>query len=438
MAEVMEMLALSPTMEEGTLVEWLKKEGDTVAEGELLAEVETDKATMEMESFFAGTVLKLLVEAGATVKVGDPLAIIGKPGEDISALLGGDSAPAKKESKQEAPQQDAPAAVEEAPIDAKDDRTEPKVTAAKAVNAEKSTDGRLKVSPLARRMAQEAGIALEDIAGSGPQGRIVKSDIEQAIASPPAKANSIPSKAASSGPSAMDAGGVPRTELGLSQMRKTIARRLVQVWQSTPHFFLTMDIDMGPAMAQRTLINEQIAATGGDYKISVNDLIIKACANALARYPQMNVGFENDQLFQFEEVNIGVAVAVDEGLITPTIRDADVKSLGAIAREARELAGRARDKKLRPEEYSSHTFSISNLGMYDIDNFMAVLNPPDAGILACGAVQQVPVVKNGELTVGTRMKVTLSCDHRAVDGAVGASFLKEVRALLENPILMMV
>lgn len=426
MAEVMEMLALSPTMEEGTLVEWLKKEGDTVAEGELLAEVETDKATMEMESFFGGTVLKLLVEAGATVKVGDPLAIIGKPGEDISGLVGGGES-VKSESKQEAPKSEA-VAVSEASA------PEPKTAA-----AETGTDGRLKASPLARRMAQDAGISLEDIAGSGPQGRIVKSDIEQAIATPAMKPGSKPSAvAASSGPGVLAAGGVARTELGLSQMRKTIARRLVQVWQSTPHFFLTMDIDMEPAMAQRKLINEQIAAAGGDYKISVNDLIIKACANALARYPQMNVGFENDQLFQFDEVNIGVAVAVEEGLITPTIRDADVKSLGAIAREARELAGRARDKKLRPEEYSSHTFSISNLGMYDIDNFMAVLNPPDAGILACGSVQQVPVVKNGELTVGTRMKVTLSCDHRAVDGAVGASFLKEVRTLLENPILMMV
>lgn len=426
MAEVMEMLALSPTMEEGTLVEWLKKEGDTVAEGELLAEVETDKATMEMESFFGGTVLKLLVKAGATVKVGDPLAIIGKPGEDISGLVGGGES-VKSESKQEAPKSEA-VAVSEASA------PEPKTAA-----AETGTDGRLKASPLARRMAQDAGISLEDIAGSGPQGRIVKSDIEQAIATPAMKPGSKPSAvAASSGPGVLAAGGVARTELGLSQMRKTIARRLVQVWQSTPHFFLTMDIDMEPAMAQRKLINEQIAAAGGDYKISVNDLIIKACANALARYPQMNVGFENDQLFQFDEVNIGVAVAVEEGLITPTIRDADVKSLGAIAREARELAGRARDKKLRPEEYSSHTFSISNLGMYDIDNFMAVLNPPDAGILACGSVQQVPVVKNGELTVGTRMKVTLSCDHRAVDGAVGASFLKEVRTLLENPILMMV
>lgn len=432
MADVMEMLALSPTMEEGTLVEWLKKEGDTVKEGELLAEVETDKATMEMESFFGGTVLKLLVEPGATVKVGDPLVIIGKPGEDISALLGGAGAPAKAEAGQaESAQKEAPTEAEVSAPAAK------KETAAEASSS--SADGRLKASPLARRMAEDAGIALQDIAGSGPQGRIVKSDVEQAIATPAAGTGAKASSAAvSSGSGALATSGVARTELGLSQMRKTIARRLVQVWQSTPHFFLTMDIDMGPAMAQRKLINEQIAAAGGDYKVSVNDLIIKACANALARFPQMNVGFENDQLFQFDEVNIGVAVAVEEGLITPTIRDADVKSLGAIAREARELAGRARDKKLRPEEYSSHTFSISNLGMYDIDNFMAVLNPPDAGILACGSVQQVPVVKDGELTVGTRMKVTLSCDHRAVDGAVGASFLKEVRTLLENPILMMV
>lgn len=424
MAEVMEMLALSPTMEEGTLVEWLKKEGDTVEEGELLAEVETDKATMEMESFFGGTILKLLVEAGATVKVGDPLAIIGKPGEDISSLVGGEAAaaaPAAEAPKAEAASEPAPKETAAAP-------------AAKTV-AQEAGDGRLKASPLARRMAEDAGIALENITGSGPQGRIVKSDVEQAMASPAPSVSAQRSAAASS---ELAAGDVKRSEICLTQMRKTIARRLAQVWQSTPHFFLTMDIDMGPAMAQRKLINEQIAAAGGDWKVSVNDMIIKACANALANFPQMNVGYENEQLFQFEEVNIGVAVAIEDGLITPTIRNADAKSLGAIAREARELAIRAREKKLRPEEYSSHTFSISNLGMYDIDEFTAVLNAPDAGILACGAVKQVPVVKDGELTVGTRMKITLSCDHRAVDGAVGASFLKEVRSLLENPILMMV
>lgn len=424
MAEVMEMLALSPTMEEGTLVEWLKKEGDTVEEGELLAEVETDKATMEMESFFGGTILKLLVEAGATVKVGDPLAIIGKPGEDISSLVGGEAAaaaPAAEAPKAEAASEPAPKEAAAAP-------------AAKAV-AQEAGDGRLKASPLARRMAEDAGIALENITGSGPQGRIVKSDVEQAMASP---APSVSAQRTAAASSELAAGDVKRSEIGLTQMRKTIARRLAQVWQSTPHFFLTMDIDMGPAMAQRKLINEQIAAAGGDWKVSVNDMIIKACANALANFPQMNVGYENEQLFQFEEVNIGVAVAIEDGLITPTIRNADAKSLGAIAREARELAIRAREKKLRPEEYSSHTFSISNLGMYDIDEFTAVLNAPDAGILACGAVKQVPVVKDGELTVGTRMKITLSCDHRAVDGAVGASFLKEVRSLLENPILMMV
>ncbi len=424
MAEVMEMLALSPTMEEGTLVEWLKKEGDTVEEGELLAEVETDKATMEMESFFGGTILKLLVEAGATVKVGDPLAIIGKPGEDISSLVGGEAAaaaPAAEAPKAEAASEPAPKEAAAAP-------------AAKTV-AQEAGDGRLKASPLARRMAEDAGIALENITGSGPQGRIVKSDVEQAMASP---APSVSAQRPAAASSELAAGDVKRSEIGLTQMRKTIARRLAQVWQSTPHFFLTMDIDMGPAMAQRKLINEQIAAAGGDWKVSVNDMIIKACANALANFPQMNVGYENEQLFQFEEVNIGVAVAIEDGLITPTIRNADAKSLGAIAREARELAIRAREKKLRPEEYSSHTFSISNLGMYDIDEFTAVLNAPDAGILACGAVKQVPVVKDGELTVGTRMKITLSCDHRAVDGAVGASFLKEVRSLLENPILMMV
>ncbi|MBA2662920.1 MAG: pyruvate dehydrogenase complex dihydrolipoamide acetyltransferase [Bradymonadaceae bacterium] len=443
MAEVMEMLALSPTMEEGTLAEWLKKEGDRVEEGDIIAEVETDKATMEMESFYAGTILKLLVKPGSTVLVGDPLVIIGEPGEDISALLGGGD---KASTGDDAKAKTAPAAPSREP-ERRDEAATDRVAAGKesitktqesAQQAEadpKPTsddadgDARLKASPLARRMAKEAGLALEQLSGSGPQGRIVKTDIEQALSKPKAAA---PRAAASA------AGEVARHELGLSQMRKTIARRLVQVWQSTPHFFLTMDIDMAPAMAQRKQINDQLAAAGESWKVSVNDLIIKACALALERYPKMNVAFEADQLFQFDEINIGVAVAVDEGLITPTIRNAHEKSLRQIAREAKELAQRARDKKLKPEEYSSHTFSISNLGMYDIDNFLAVLNPPDAGILACGSVQQVAVVKDGEITIGTRMKVTLSCDHRAVDGAVGATFLKEVRALLENPILMLV
>ncbi|TXD39044.1 pyruvate dehydrogenase complex dihydrolipoamide acetyltransferase [Lujinxingia vulgaris] len=431
MAEVMEMLALSPTMEEGTLAEWTKAEGDSVAEGDILAEVETDKATMEMESFYSGTVLKLLAEPGQTVRVGDPLVIIGEEGEDISGLLselGGGAKPAAKAK----PEQAEPEEAEAAPEDTRE-------SAPAAAEEAGNDDGRrIKASPLARKMAEDKGLDLASIEGSGPGGRIIKRDIESAKAAP-AKAT----RAAAAAPSAElhAAAGiseVPGEQQPLSQMRKTIAKRLVEVWQSTPHFYLTMGIDMAAAMKVRKDINAQLAAAEAGYKVSVNDLIVKAAAAALAKYPAMNTGFAGDSLYAFDEVNIGVAVAIEDGLITPTVRNADQKALGAIAREVRELAGRARDKKLKPEEYSAHTFSISNLGMYDIDEFMAVINPPDAAILACGAVKQVPVVVDGELAVGTRMKLTLACDHRVVDGATGAEFLNELRRNLENPMLLLV
>lgn len=434
MAEVMEMLALSPTMEEGTLAEWTKAEGESVAEGDILAEVETDKATMEMESFYSGTVLKLLAEPGQTVRVGDPLVIIGEEGEDISGLLselgggGKPAAKAKPEPAESEQAEDAPEASESAPAKTAD-----------VSEAAGNDDGRrIKASPLARKMAEDKGLDLASIEGSGPGGRIIKRDIESAKAAP-VKAT----RAAAAAPSAElhAAAGiseVPGEQKSLSQMRKTIAKRLVEVWQSTPHFYLTMGIDMAAAMKVRKDINAQLAAAEAGYKVSVNDLIVKAAAAALAKFPAMNTGFAGDSLYAFDEVNIGVAVAIEDGLITPTVRNADQKALGAIAREVRELAGRARDKKLKPEEYSAHTFSISNLGMYDIDEFMAVINPPDAAILACGAVKQVPVVVDGELAVGTRMKLTLACDHRVVDGATGAEFLNELRRNLENPMLLLV
>ncbi len=421
MAEVMEMLALSPTMEEGVLAEWLKDEGDSVEEGEVLAEVETDKATMEMESFFSGVVLKLLAQDGATVKVGDPLVIIGEEGEDISELVeelqSGAAAPSESAAKEEK----APEGGEE---------TEQAAEAEGAPASRAADGGRIKASPLARRIAEDKGLNLRDISGSGPGGRIIKRDVEAA------------EKPARRAPAAelvgSDVSFVPGETTRLSQMRKTIARRLVEVWQSTPHFYLTRQVDMASMMERRKEINDQLAAAEAGLKISVNDLIVKAAAMALADYPKMNVAFTPDGLYHFDEVNIGVAVAVEEGLITPTVRNAHDKSLGTIAREIRELAGRAREGRLTPEEYSAHTFSISKLGMYDIDEFLAVINPPDAAILACGSVQQIPVVEDGELTVGTRMKISLACDHRAVDGAVGAEFLQVLVRYLENPMLLFV
>ena len=439
MAEIMEMLALSPTMEEGVLAEWLKQEGDTVEEGEVLAEVETDKATMEMESFHSGTILKLFVDAGATVTVGDPLVVIGEEGEDISDLV--DGAQSGGPAPQKAADDGDGDSDKEEDDKAQDDE---KAKAAGAEEPSTATDGeggRIKSSPLARRIAQDKGVALEAIDGSGPGGRIIKRDVESAI---------------EAGVGEQDGGQAPQAAVAgvldnvgdlsfvdgeterLSQMRKTIAKRLVGVWQTTPHFYLTRSIDMGPLMARRAEINEQLKASEAGVKLSVNDLIVKACATALANYPDMNVAFTKDGLYRFAEVNIGVAVAVDAGLITPTVRHADTKSVGSISREIRELAGRAREGKLAPEEYGAHTFSVSNLGMYDIDDFLAVINAPDAGILACGAVKDVPVVEDGELAVGTRMKVSLACDHRAVDGAVGAEFLAEVVTLLENPMMLLV
>ncbi len=416
MADVITMLALSPTMEEGTLVEWLKSEGDAVAEGELIAEIETDKATMEMESFFEGTILKLLVGKGDAIPVGAALAIVGSVGEDISSVLSGLSNGAK--------------AAPPAPATPAAPAASPTSTPAPVEAAAPAPSGdRLFASPLARRIAKEKGLDLRSIQGSGPHGRVVKADVEA----------SKPAVATKAGPPAATAAPAAGTDLPLSQMRKTIAKRLTQVWVETPHFFLTMDIDMASAMAERKRINAQLAAAEMDVKLSVNDLIVKACAVALQRCPKVNVSFQGDHLLQFDGSHIGIAVAVEDGLITPTVFNAHTKSLSAIATEVRELAGRARAKKLKPEEYTGGSFSISNLGMYGIDHFTAIINPPQAAILACGAVQKEPVVNaDGNLAVGTRMKVTMSCDHRAIDGATGAEFLIEVKKLLETPLLLLV
>lgn len=423
MADVITMLALSPTMEEGTVAEWLKKEGDTVEEGEIIAEIETDKATMEMESFFEGTVLKVLVKAGDAIKVGQPMAVIGEEGEDADAAL----AELGGASTSSAPTQDAPQ-------DAPAAQAAPTPEAAPASKA----GGRIKASPVARRMAEDSGIELSSIDGSGPNGRIVKRDVEQAMKRPAPQAAPVAQAASPAGVPAVigqmpDANGTPQP---MSQMRKTIAKRLTQVWNATPHFYLNMTIDMAASMAFRKEINAQLKAAEFNAKVSVNDLIIKACAIALKRFPAMNVAFAGNEIMQFADVHVGVAVAIEDGLITPTVRDANKKSLAQISTEVRDMATRARDKKLKPSEYGGSTFTVSNLGMFGIEHFCAIINPPEAGILACGAVEQVPVVVDGELAVGTRMKITLSCDHRAVDGAVGAQFLQHVQRLLENPILL--
>jgi pyruvate dehydrogenase E2 component (dihydrolipoamide acetyltransferase) len=439
MAEVITMLALSPTMEEGTIAAWLKAEGESVEEGEIIAEIETDKATMEMESFFEGTVLKVLVKDGDTVPVGAPMAVIGEAGEDPEEALAGlgGGGQATQDSADDAGSEDQAAEQAQASSSA--------TSAAPAASSD--TDGkRIKASPLARRIAADNDLDLAAVKGTGPGGRIIRADVEDAIESGASSAASSSAPARQAAPVAapgepLVVGEMPDASASfepMSQMRKTIARRMTQVWANTPFFYLTMEIDMGPAMAKRKEFNNDLAAAEVDAKISVNDMIVKACALALRDYPRMNTAYAGDELATFDQVHIGVAVALDEGLITPTLRDADKKSLVAISRETRELATKARDKKLKPGEYGGSTFSISNLGMYGIDHFQAVINPPESGILACGAVQQVPVVKDGELTVGTRMKVTLTCDHRAVDGAIGAEFLRRIKKMLEHPTLLLI
>ena len=465
MADVITMLALSPTMEEGTIADFFKKEGDTVEDGEIIAEVETDKAAMEMESIFEGVLLKVLVKAGDTIKVGAPIAIVGEQGEDISDLLGDASggaskAPAKKDT---APEEDP--STEKAASEAQKASNKEKRPAKADPPAPEETQGtkgynktqasaapadsdRIKSSPLARRIAKDKGIDIATLQGSGPGGRIVKEDVEAALgrdaAAPQAK-EPVPAAAA---PAPSSSAGMPPVigtlpEAGgerapMSQMRKTIAKRLTQVWQATPHFYLTMEIDMAAAMAARGDFNRQLQDAQIEAKISVNDMIVKACALALRTFPKVNVAYAGDTLAMFDEVHVGVAVAIDDGLITPTIKNADQKTLTRISNETRELATKARNKKLKPHEYGGSTFSISNLGMYGIDHFQAVINPPEAAILACGAVKQVPVVHDGQLVVGTRMNVTMSCDHRAIDGALGAEFLQHVKKMLENPTLLLI
>jgi pyruvate dehydrogenase E2 component (dihydrolipoamide acetyltransferase) len=419
MADVIEMIQLSPTMEEGRIVAWRRNEGDTVKTGDIIAEVETDKAAMDMESFFDGTLLKIVAKAGDSVKVGAILAIIGKPGEDITALLSS-TAPAAQQ-----PTAAAPAGVS---------------TPAASAPPPVGNGDRVLSSPLARKIADEAGLDVRSVTGSGPAGRVVRRDVEAALAAPtsaPAPRAAAPAPVVA--PVVLSADGLPPARMvELSPMRKAIARNLAAAWQA-PAFMLTRELDVDVLVAARESVNAALAKTEGAKKLSINDFVIKAVALALRDVPEMNSAFLGDRIALFDSADIGIAVALDGGLITPIIRSAHTKSVGQIAREAAELAGRAREKKLKPEEYTGSTFSISNLGMFGIDHFTAVLNPPAAGILAVGTVKKQPVVDgSGNVAVGSRMTVTLTCDHRAVDGAVGAKFLQRLAIYLEQPLMMVV
>jgi pyruvate dehydrogenase E2 component (dihydrolipoamide acetyltransferase) len=407
MATKVFMEALSPTMEEGKLLSWHKQEGDRVTDGDVLAEVETDKAVMELQARGAGVLRKIFASAGATIEVGNIVAVIAEPDEDIDALLASAAVPKKAPAKQEpaAPAAAPPAATAPAQV-------------APAPAAAALTGGRVKASPLARRLAHERGLNLGGLQGSGPGGRIVKRDVEGAPAAAPTPMG-LP----------LPAGGYEDVEL--SQMRKTIARRLVESIGPVPHFFLTTDVDMDQAAEAREALNALEAGP----RISYNDIILKVVAAALRQHRECNAWWLGDGKIRFfNEVHLSMAVAIDDGLITPVIRNAHLKSLREIAVESRELARRARERKLTPEEYTGGTFSLSNLGMFEIDQFTGVINPPEAGLLAVGSITEQPVVQDGELLVQKRMRLTMSCDHRVIDGATGAKFLQTVKRMLENPL----
>jgi len=434
MATKVHMEALSPTMEEGQIVKWLKAEGDAVKNGEVLAEVETDKATMELVARGNGVLRKILASEGATTPVGEVIAVIGSPDEDISALVGGSGgagSPSRAPAEETSPE--PPAAVGASEAHAPSSPQQGEAAEPPAESEETGGRGRVKASPLARRLAQEAGISLARVEGSGPGGRIVKRDVEAAVEEgAPAEEPAVSRPgAAASATSVGDYEDIP-----LTQIRKTIAKRLVESIGPVPHFFLTMDVDMSGAVETRKAINAMLADSGE--KISFNDLVLKSTAVALHRHPEVNAHWMGDRVRRFNRVHLAVAVAVDDGLITPVVRDAHRKGIAEIGREVKEMAKRAREKKLKPEEYSGGTFSVSNLGMFGIEEFTAVINPPEAAILAVGAVEDRVVAVDGHAVVRPRMKITMSCDHRVIDGAQGSRFLATLKGLLEEPVRMLV
>ncbi|MBB4636299.1 pyruvate dehydrogenase complex dihydrolipoamide acetyltransferase [Longimicrobium terrae] len=444
MATKVYMEALSPTMEEGRLVTWLKAEGDEVKEGDVLAEVETDKATMELAARGSGVLRKRFINEGDTANVGVMIAIVAKADEDISALEGGGTsapAPAAEAPKAEVPKAETAAPAAEAPKAEPAQAAAPAAAAAPApAEAAQGEGGRVKASPLARRLAAEAGLQVGAVQGTGPGGRVIRRDIQDAVARGGQQAEAQASAPAQAAAQPAAAAVAPTTdarfrEHPISQMRKAIARRLAQSIGPVPTFYLTVEVDMGEAMALRGRINERFAKEG--IKTSPNDLVIKAVSMALRRHPFVNAAWTGDSIHLYEQVHIGVAVAIEEGLITPVIRDADRKGVGEISAEVKELAGRAREKKLKPEEFTGSTFSISNLGMFGIEEFTAIINPPEAAILAVGAIgPKVVVDDSGEMVVRQRMRMTLSCDHRVIDGATGAAFLQTLKQYLEEPMMM--
>lgn len=426
-ASVIKMPKMSDTMEEGVIASWQKKEGDKVESGDILAEVETDKATMELEAYEDGTLLHIAVEAGGSVPIDGVIAIIGEEGTDWKALLKAQQAPSKSETKKTEKQ--AEPAKQEAP------KKEAVATSAapQATADTSASNGRVKASPLAKKLAEEKGFDIAQIPGSGDGGRIVKRDVE----------NFTPSQAAKSeAPAAQEAQAIsiPKVvgeehseDIKVTQMRKTIAKRLSESKFTAPHFYVTMEINMDKAIEARKGLNEM-----SPVKISFNDIVIKAVAAALRQHPDVNVSWQGDVMKKHAHIHIGVAMALPEGLIVPVVRFADNKSLSHISAEVKDFSKKAKEKKLTPEDYSGNTFTVSNLGMFGVEEFTGIINPPDACILAVGGIKETVIVENGEMRPGNVMKVTLSCDHRAVDGAVGAAFLVTLKKLLEDPIRILI
>lgn len=442
MAKIIGLPKLSPTMDEGVLVRWAKKVGDAVAVDDVLAEVETDKATMEFRSFDKGYVLALFVAEGDALKPDAPALILGAEGEDVSALIArvkgrpGETASAATTLSASVTGGTTAGMTASASASAS---ASPGVAASASASAQATepprVTGRVMASPVVRKLAREHALDLSSLQGSGPYGRIIKRDVEAHLAGEVMLPPALPPVASAHAPGdGAFARPAPRVER-LSQMRKAIARRLTESKQTVPHFYLTIDVDAAPLLEARAQMVASLAPQ--QEKVSVNDLLIKACAVALRLVPECNASFMGDAIHYHQRVDISVAVAVAEGLVTPVVRDADRKGVLAIAREVRELAARAKDKKLRPEEMSDGTFSISNLGMFDVESFSAVINPPEGAILAVGAVREEPVVKDGQLVAGKRLRLTLSCDHRVVDGAVGARWLQALRGVLERPVTML-
>lgn len=412
MAHIVKMPRLTDTMEEGVITAWHKKEGEKVKKGEILAEIETDKATIEFESPASGTILKILVKEGEAIPVGQPIAVVGEPHEQVNpdTLL-------TDKRKQEEPPQPQETAVYTQP------QTTPTPTPTVPTAELPAGDGRehrLRASPLARRLARELGIPLEQIQGTGPQGRIIKRDIERVV------------EEARTRPALTPQAKEEWQDVPLTQMRKTIARRLVESKQQAPHYYLTVEVN-----AERLVETKERLQQHTDVKITINDLIIMATARALLHHPSLNASWLGDRIRYYKHVHIGMAVAVEDGLVVPVIRFANLKTLSQIAKEARELAEKARKRQLTPDDMKGNTFTISNLGMFGIHSFTAIINPPDVAILAVGAVREVPVAEDGQVRVGKRMFMTLSCDHRVVDGATGARFLQTLKSYLEEPELML-